>query len=175
MHKIILIFLYLFLFSQISSAQEKTKIDKFLDEVNSGFVVDSKKLTDEYKLGKYDRWDADQDTGKLVFSHEGKPKVIASFQIAGSYSNTSKTWKWSWSNDTVDLSMKRDMNKVKEFGEKIQSLQLTTAQFDCDEDYAWKLVSMAGQIIKAKGAYRGKIPNGFVYLLITEIKWADAK
>ncbi len=156
-------------------AQEKFNDDKFLDQVEKGFMVDAKKLNNQFKLGDYELWDADQETGKLIFSDKGKPKVIASFQIAGSYSTYSKTWKWSWANDTVDVAIKQEMDKVKEFGEKNQIKQLTTAQWKCDEDYVWTITSIAGQIIKAKGAYRGKIPEGFVYLLITDIKWADAK
>jgi hypothetical protein len=156
-------------------AQEKFNHDKFLDEVEKGFMADAKKLNTQFKLGDYDRWDADQDTGKLVFSNKGKPKVIASFQIAGSYSTYSNTWRWSWANETIDAALKQEMNKVKEFGEKNQIKQLTTAQWKYPEDYAWTLTSIAGQIIKAKGAYRGQIPDGFVYFLITEIKWADAK
>ena len=91
MHKTILIFLCLFLFSNATFAQEKNNYDKFLDEVAKGFRTDAEKLNKQFKLGKYDRWDADQDTGKLVFSDKGKPKVIASFQIAGSYSTYSNT------------------------------------------------------------------------------------
>lgn len=30
----------------------------------------------EYKLGEYERWDWDQDTSQLVFSHAGQAKVI---------------------------------------------------------------------------------------------------
>lgn len=162
-------------FSQAAFAQEKNNYDKFLDEVAEGFGADAEKLNKEFKLGKYGRWDADQDTGKLIFSDKGKPKVIASFQIAGSYSTYSNTWKWSWANETVDLAMKRDMNKIKEFGEKNQFKELSTAQWECDEDYAWTMTAVAGHLLKAKGAYRGQIQDGFVYLLITDIKWADAK
>ena len=175
MRKIILILCCLLLVSHAAFAQEKTSYNKFLDEVAKGFGADAEKLNKEYKLGKYDRWDADQETGKLVFSNKGKPKVIATFQIAGSYSTYSNTWKWSWANETVDAANKRDMNKIKEFGEKNNYEELTTPQWKCEEDYAWTMTAVAGQLIKAKGAYRGKIPDGFVYLLITDIKWADDK
>ena len=175
MHRTILIFLCFFLFSHAALAQEKNNYEKFLDEVAKGFGADAEKLNKEYKLGSYDRWDAHQDTGKLVFSNKGKPKVIASFQIAGSYSTHSNTWKWSWANETVDVAIKRDMNKIKEFGEKNKYKELTTPQWEGDEDSAWTMTAVAGQLTKAKGAYRGKIPDGFVYLLITDIKWADDK
>ncbi len=173
MHKIILLFFCFFLFSDLALAQETNDYGKFLDEVAKGFGADAEKLNKEYKLGDYDRWDADQETGKLIFSSKGKPRVIASFQIAGSYSTYSNTWKWSWANETVDAANKRDMNKIKEFGEKNQFKELTTPQWKCEENYGWTMTAVAGQLIKAKGAYRGRIADGFVYLLITDIKWAD--
>jgi hypothetical protein len=157
MHKIILIFFCLFLFSHATFAQEKNNYQAFLDEAAKGFGAHAEKLNKEYRLGEYDRWDADQDTGKLIFSEKGKPKVIASFQIAGSYSTYSNTWKWSWANDTVDAAIKRDMNKVKEFGEKNQFNELITAQWKCAEDNAWKMTAVAGHLLKAKGAFRGQI------------------
>lgn len=171
MNKIILIPLLLFLGSYTTFSQEKMNYADFLDEVAKGFGANANKLNKEYKLGKYDRWDANQDTGKLIFSEKGKPKVTASFQIAGSYSTYSGTWKWSWANETVDSAMKLDMNKVKEFGEKNTFSELTTAQWKCKEDYAWTMTAVAGHLTKAKGAYRGQIPEGYVYLLITDIDW----
>ncbi|MBK7709205.1 MAG: hypothetical protein IPJ30_26485 [Acidobacteria bacterium] len=35
------------------------------------------------------------------------------------------------------------------------------------------MTAVAGQLIKATGAYPGRIADAFVYLLITDIKWAD--
>lgn len=172
MTKILLIFLLLFLFFQQTNAQDKFDYKSFFDKVEKGFIKDAAKLDKEFQLKKYDRWDASQDTGRLIFSDNGKPKVIALFQIAGSYSTYSGTWKWSWANDTVNGSLKLDALKVKDFGEKNQLLQLTTSMFKCENDYAWTLTSIAGHLTKAKGAYRGQIPDGYVYFLITDIKWA---
>lgn len=144
MNKIILILFCVLFLSNSVFMQEKLNIDKFLDEVDKGFLTDAKKLNVDYKLGSYERWNADQETGKLIFSDKGKAKVIASFQIVGSYSAVSKTWKWSWANDTIDTAIKQELNKVKDFGEKNDIKQLTTAQWECDEDYAWTLTSIAG-------------------------------
>ncbi len=172
MKKLISISLLLFSFFTATLAQEGFNYEKFWNEVENGFVKNAAKLDKEYQLKKYDRWDASQETGRLVFSNKGKSKVIALFQIIGSYSNHSKTWKWAWANDTVDGYLKLDALKVKEFGEKNQLTQLSVPIFNCEDDYAWTLTSIAGQITKAKGAYRGQIPDGYVYFLITEISWA---
>ncbi|MBK8151427.1 MAG: hypothetical protein IPK58_25350 [Acidobacteria bacterium] len=49
--------------------------------------------------------------------------------------NLLKYLKWSWANETVDAANKRDMNKIKEFGEKNQYKELTTPQLKCEENY----------------------------------------
>lgn len=67
------------------------------------------------------------------------------------------------------------MNKVKEFGARNGYKELITPQWKCPEDYAWTMTAVTGHLLKAQGAYRGRIQDGFVYLLITDIKWANAK
>jgi hypothetical protein len=131
-------------------------------------------LAEEYKLGSYS-WHLDQGTGKLTFSKDGVTKVIADAQIAGSYSTYSHTWMWSWANKHVSEGMKKDIGKVREFGEKHNYKELTTAKWECDEDRADTLALVAGHVLKAKGAYRGPIENGYVYMLITDIRRADEK
>ena len=64
---------------------------------------------------------------------------------------------------------------MKEFGERHNYKELTTAKWECDEDYAGTLTIAAGYLLKSKGAYRGPIEDGYVYMLITDIRWADEK
>lgn len=74
----------------------------------------------------------------------------------------------------VDAGVKIDISKVRDYGEKKQYKELTTGQWKCAEDYAWTMTAVAGQLLKAKGAFRGQIPEGFAYFLITDIKRVDA-
>lgn len=132
------------------------------------------RLNEEYELGKY-RWDVDQAKGKLIFSEAGIPKVIASIQIVGSYSTYSNTWQWSWANKSVYSELKKEVSKVKDYGVRHHFNELTTAKWECAEEYAWTLTAAAGYLLKAKGTYRGPIEDGYVYMLITDIKRAEDK
>jgi hypothetical protein len=158
------------------TAQAQTKnnmsYEKFLDEAVADFGPRATRLNEEYKLGSY-RWDLDQTTGKLVFSAGGVPKVIANVQIVGSYSTHSHTWMWSWANESVEENMKKDVGKIKEYGEQHNFKELVTPKWECDENYGWTMTAAAGHLLKAKGAYRGPMKDGYVYMLITDIKWAD--
>src|SRR5262245_16990903 len=50
-------------------------------------------LNATYKLSTWPRYDWKQDTGELVFSEAGVPKVVAHIQFVGSFSKTSRTWR----------------------------------------------------------------------------------
>ena len=56
------------------------------------------RLQSEFKLGDWPRFDYDVDTGTLIFSEEGVPKVIATIQIVGSTSFKAGNWLWAWGN-----------------------------------------------------------------------------
>jgi hypothetical protein len=161
--------------SPLSQARNPASYEKFLEEAMARFMPGAIRLAEEYQLGTYSAWYLDQGTGKLTFSKDGVTKVIADAQIVGSYSTHSHTWRWSWGNKYVADRMKREIGKVKEYGEKHSYKELTTAQWECDEDYAGTMTAAAGYILKSKGAYRGPIDNGYVYILITDIRWADDK
>jgi hypothetical protein len=156
----------------------QTKTDdayqKFLDKATDYFELNATRVNEEYQLGHY-HWDLDQASGKLVFSENGTPRVIARVQIVGSYSTSSHTWKWSWADDTVLKEMKKETEKVKRYGEQHGFKELTTSQFECDEDYAWTLITATAYVLKYKRAYRTSIDNGYMYMLISDIRWADDK
>ena len=158
----------------ISQTRNADSYEKFLEEASAKFVLDATRLSEEYNLGSYS-WYLDQRTGKLTFSKDGVTKVVADAQIVGSYSTYSHTWMWSWANKYVAERMKKDIGKVREFGERHNYKELTTAKWECDEDHAGTLTLAAGYLLKSKGAYRGPIEDGYVYMLITDIRWADEK
>jgi len=158
----------------LPQARNADSYEKFLQEARAEFQPRAIRLSEEYKLGNYS-WYLDQGTRKLTFSKDGVTKVIADAQIVGSYSTYSHTWMWSWANTSIDEGMKKDMGKVKEYGERRGYKELITAKWECDEDYASTMTAAAGYLLKSKGAYRGPIEDGYVYILITDIRWADDK
>jgi hypothetical protein len=69
------------------SAQKVDKTyEEFRGEACQKFLERSKKVNEELKLASWPRWDYEQETGELVFSEKGVPKVIAKVQAAGSWS-----------------------------------------------------------------------------------------
>lgn len=165
----VLLFIFIIFSSVFGQTQKTASYEKFLDEAMVGFGSAAIRLNEEYNLGAY-RWDLDQKKGTLTFSENGTPKVIATVQIVGSYSTNSRTWMWAWANDSVRDHLKTGVAQAKIYGTEHKYTELTTAQFKCEEDYGWTLTAAAGYLLKAKGAYRGPMTEGYVYMLITDIK-----
>lgn len=80
---------------------------------------------------------------------------------------------WSWANTSIIEGMKKEVGKVKEYGQSHGYKEWLTAKWECDEDYAATMTAAAGYLLKSKGAYPGPIEDGYVFILITEIRWVD--
>ena len=121
------------------------------------------------RLGGYERWDYDQDTGEFIFSDGGVPKVGADFQVVGSISTISDTWLWSWANPSILDDRRKDMHRVRSFGEEHGLSELTEERWPADEDAGWAMTNLAARILGARGAYRCPVDNGFLFLIFTDV------
>ncbi len=146
---------------------------KFKDEASAAFKKSSAKVDAEFNLADHDRWEFAQSTGQLIFFNKaGKKVVAADVQIAGTWA-ANHSWMWAWNNDSLDPSLKKDMSKVRDFGREKNFYELITPVLTVDPDYAWTLTAVAGGLIKARSAYRVRNGNGYIYFLITDLKWVN--
>lgn len=164
--------------SQVSCLYTQKEIaeDQFNQLLNESATYLNEKIDwckSEYMLSEYERYDWNQETGELIFSDAGVPKVIARIQFVGSISKKSNTWLWSWDNPTILEDMKKDMLRVRAFGEKHQIEKLTTAKWPAEEADGWEMTSLAAKICQARGAFRAEHEDGFTFLMITDISWAE--
>ena len=147
--------------------------DQFIDLVTRAheyLTARQDELREHYGLSTWPRWDWDQDSGELVFSDNGVPRVVAKIQFVGTISTETGTWLWSWANRSVERHLVKDVREVRKFGEAHGIPQLTTDKWDADETDGWEMTSIAAYVLQAKGAYRTPRENGFTYLLINEIR-----
>jgi hypothetical protein len=106
-------------------------------------------------LGKFDRWDFDQDKGILVFSNHDGYTAKCNAQIVGSYSSTDGSWQWAWANPSIDEKLKADSLKVKNYGETNGFEKLTEAEWQGAETDAWDMAAITCKICGDQGVYRG--------------------
>jgi hypothetical protein len=124
-----------------------------------------------YKVGEHERWDWYQETGKLIFSHEGEPVVECDIDFVGTYSNLSNTWMWAWANSSFTENIKEKSRKVRALGEKRSFLKLASAIWSSDPVDGWEMTAIMAKELGAIGAYRTPDDNGFVYMVVNNARW----
>jgi hypothetical protein len=126
------------------------------------------KFQEDYGVDWYDNWYYNQATGLLTFS-SGDTQLNFKYFAVGSFSQKSKTWKWSWDNDHTLDNVKSATEEIKEFGHKSNFPKLTTGCFPSDEYEAWEFTAIAAKLTTAIGVYRPVNDEGLqIYLAVTE-------
>ena len=130
-----------------------------------------KEFLEKYKVNDHERWDWYQDTGKLVFTHNGVKQVEADVHFSGTFSKNSNTWMWAWANDSLAETVKSSSRKVREKGEALGLLQLVAAHWEAEEVDGWEMTAVLAKAMNAIGAYRTPSDTGYTYMVVTKAKW----
>jgi hypothetical protein len=127
------------------------------------------KFQHDHDLEWYTDWFYNQLTGLLTFSN-GDVELNFRYFYVGSFSEETKTWKWSWDNDSTLESVKKQTNIVKEFGARSGFPKLTTGSFPSDEYEAWEFAAIAVHLTGGIGVYRPVNEKQLqIFLVITEL------
>jgi len=149
--------------------------EKLIQLSNEYTEARQQELESRFQFSDYDHWDLDQEKGELVFSKKGAPILIAKFQFVGSYSDTSKTWLWSWANSSILPSLSKDVATVKAYGEKHGFNRLSERKWEATQADGWQMTAVSNYLLKGKGVYRPPFAQGATFVVITEIKAVGAK
>lgn len=126
-----------------------------------------------FKIGDFDRFDWSQEQHLIVFSHGGKPQVVAEIQFVGSYSTTSKTWLWAWANDSIASALSQDSLRVKAFGLNHRLRKLTEAKWPANEKDGWEMTTFQAYVVGAEAMYRTPFRQGQTYLTLKHLRWVQ--
>jgi hypothetical protein len=147
---------------------------KDFDEVQHRLVHEAIELNNQvkkdYKLAEWPQWHYDSNQKTLSFLKDGIPQVVASVILVGS--TKEDRWQWAWSNQNYPQEARRLVEPVREFGERKDWPALTTKFLPADEYTGWQLTSVAVHVLRAKGSYRFKSEDHFIYLVYRDIHYA---
>jgi hypothetical protein len=148
--------------------------EAFIDLVTSSYEYLQKvqgSFMDDYNVGDYERWDWDQESGKLIFSHDGEPVVECEIDFVGSISTRSDTWLWAWANTSLLDKIKEKSRCVREIGDDNNFMELACALWPADEVDGWEMTAIMAKATNAIGAYRTPSETGFSYMVVSSVKW----
>lgn len=146
---------------------------RLVEQAVAGLEVKQGELQARYRIGEHERYDWHQETGQLVFSHEGQPQVVADIQFVGSISTLSHTWMWSWANQSLREPVKSELRRVRAYGEERGFLKLVAAHWSAGEQDGWEMTAVSAHLLGAAGAYRSPGDQGFTFLIMTGVRWAQ--
>ena len=98
----------------------------------------------------------------------------AKFQIIGTYSEKSKTWRWGWSNRFVPHELKATSLKIKKFGEA-NKVELLTQPKIKDENMGLIFTALGMKLSNSSGYYivPGTKIYPSIYIIFTKVEKVD--
>lgn len=152
--------------------EDSKEFNRLISKAVSFLEKRQTRLWKKFRIGEYERFDWDQETGQLLFSHSGKPRVIVDIVFVGSVSTRSNTWLWSWANDSYLENVKSRMREVRGYGAQHRLLKLAAAHWSATEQDGWEMTAVASLLLDAVGAYRSPSERGFSFMIMTRADWA---
>ena len=127
-------------------------------------------MEDVYQLSSYERWDYNQLTGKLTFSDGDTVKLEIDYEEVGSISESTNTWLWAWDNESIEVKVKSEIIKIKEYGLKNKFEPLTKSKWYASEYDGWEMASVSAYLLNAKGVYKVPAENNYSFMIFKNIK-----
>jgi hypothetical protein len=135
------------------------------------YLFEQQKIVEEkYGIHQYEDWFYDQETGILTFSNQDGKLIDINYLEVGTISKITETWLWSWANPHLEKIITKDIEIVKDFGERNSFESLSKRKWIADEYDAWEMTAISAYLLKAKGAYRILTENVLSFLIYKEIK-----
>jgi len=111
-----------------------------------------------------------QDGGLLRFTCADGMIAEAPAQAVGSYNEKGRTRMWAWGNPSINDALKRDVQRVRQYGEEHQIGRLTTPERQADMEWAWSMTVLTAKLCDAQGAYCGSAGPMKVFLTFGDVK-----
>ncbi len=146
------------------AAAYQSAISEYLDDLQEAMS----KTTDEYALDKWERWDWDMESEELVFSQDGRSRVVAKVAFVGTYSEKSETWMWAWGNGSLPDNVRTSLRQVKEEGAMSGFLKLASAHWPATDCDGWDMTAYARKVLGGIGGYRTPTDTGHIYMVIMD-------
>jgi hypothetical protein len=141
----------------------------FADECCQQISAMQNSFLESYDMDSYENWFFDKDFGVFHFQSNDGRNLYFNYTLAGSFSTKTNTWKWSWANEYLKDSERRDIEKVRAFGLDKGYTQLFTGLIDGDEYTGWAMTSVAAKVLNAIGVYRFPEDHLFFYFVFTGV------
>jgi hypothetical protein len=150
--------------------KKKIDVEAFIADSFKGLQLVTTEHRKKWRLGQEKAWAVDENSGKVRFTFADGAIVSAPAQVVGIYRIAQKIFTWAWNHPNVPLNLQHHAQRVREFGVKYGSTELTTQTLPCTEKRAWEFAALAVMLAEADGAYcLQTAPDTFVFVTFGEV------
>lgn len=144
-----------------------------LTRADSAMGAAQDRLSRDFRLGEYARFDYDEAEDVLVFSDSGIARVVASVEFVGKVSRRDSVWTWAWDIPVLQHAATR-ASSARWYGWRHGIPPLRRARWPGKDVDGWEMTSLTAWITDAQGAYRAPSSDSLYYtfLLLTDVRWA---
>jgi len=141
--------------------------EKFKGDCLAQFKPVQAEFMNLYNLSSYEKWYFDPDNGIFQFESNDGRNLYFKYSCVGSFSEKSRTWKWSWATEHMRDGEREGLAKVKIYGEENELEPLSSGLVNGDEHTGWEMTAIAAKILNALGVYRFQEDDLTFYLIFT--------
>lgn len=142
--------------------------ENFASKEIQNLISIQNKFKESFIIDSYKNWFYDGETELLRLYNSDEDEIFFKYIPIGSYSLNSKTWMWSWFNDSTIEKSKQETSKIKNFGIENHYNKLTQGTFTSDEYDGWEFLAISLKILGGIGTYKINSEHLEIYMLITE-------
>lgn len=125
----------------------------------------------EVGIGSFEHWQYEADEGTIAFAGGTTPGVRALAQVVGTTSTRSKSWLWSWANESIPSHQASSAATVRAFDERENVPILLAAEPVDDEYLGWEMTAVTVKLTGAVGGYRVPRESGsFTYFVFFKLE-----
>ena len=143
--------------------------EKFANSEIQNLISIQNKFKEIFKIDSYENWFFDGETEILRFYNSGEDEIFFKYITIGTYSLKSKTWMWSWFNDSSIEKSKEQTLKIRHFGIENKYSKLTQGTFPSDEYDGWDFLAIGLETLGGIGVYKANSENLEKYMLLINV------
>jgi hypothetical protein len=106
-------------------------------------------------LGEEARFDGNQDEGVLTLQYGVGQAVSMPLQILGSFNPSLRSFRWAWSNSSVDGKLTASSQRARDWGGANEIDELTQESLTLPLNELTRFVALAAMQSECDGVYRG--------------------
>lgn len=139
---------------------------EFSRQESNKLVSVQNNFRNQFNIDNFENWFYDSELSLLRLYNNDEDEVYFQYIPVGTFSLKSKTWMWSWFNETSIEKNKTEILKIKEFGDQNKYEKLVEGSFPGDEYDAWEFTAICFNFLNGIGTYKVNSDNLEKYMVI---------